>query len=97
MAKKNKLGKEAFIVETVLRLIIAKTSSFGEHGISLRQIGWKPNKVEFGIHRKTKWQILKNLEKESYVKREGKKYFMGERLMKDLRPYLKEQYKKKLK
>ena len=67
-------GKEAFIVETLLKLLNDKTY-FKEYGVQLRYMG-----DDYDIHRKTKWKALKNLEKDGYLRREGNRWFMSDEL-----------------
>jgi len=88
------LGKEAFIVETIIRLIHAKALEYNlglSDGIKLDDIGFKGYdeedrriKLEFDIHRKTKWRALKNLEKDGYLEHEGHRWRMSDRLWRDL-------------
>jgi len=76
MSEKKGLSKEAFIFETVLKLIHSKNLEV-EHGFKswatkTRGIGWdKDDPKLFKITAKTKWQALKTLEKEGYIKRVG--------------------------
>jgi hypothetical protein len=88
------LGKESFIVELVIRLIWAKALEYDldlSDGIKLDDIGFKGYnekgqiKLEFDIHRKTKWKALKNLEKDGYLMREGHRWRMSDRLWNDLK------------
>jgi len=86
------LGKEAFIVELVIRLIWAKALKYDldlDDSIKLDDIGFKYNKeehekLEFNIHRKTKWKALKNLERDGYLEREGHRWRMSDKLWNDM-------------
>jgi len=90
-----RLGKEAFIVETIIKLIQAKALEYSlglSDSIKLDDIGFKGYnnneegqiKLEFDIHRKTKWKALKNLERDGYLERDGHRWRMSDRLWKDL-------------
>ena len=88
-----KLGKEAFIVELVIRLIWAKALQLDlglSDSIKHDNVGFKgrneekPIKLEFDIHRKTKWNALKNLERDGYLIRDGHRWRMSDRLWNDL-------------
>jgi hypothetical protein len=81
------LSKEAFVVETILRLMQMKLNEYSgnsPHGIEIHSIGYTykdgPHQLEFDMHRKTKWQALKTLEKEGYLRHEKHQWYMTDKL-----------------
>ena len=80
------LRKESFVAESIIQLIQCKikelSSGWLAHGLYLGSIG---DGLEFNMHRKTKWQSLKNLEKDGYVKLEGKTWNITDEFWTDIK------------